>query len=497
VAETRADKLFLLACCLLTTLKVFLGVASLPFFSEVDESAHFDLVQKYARGYWPNKRVERLEASTARIDAMFGTIEFTNSPQQFRGGKIPPPTWRLPDDGRRKALLDRLNAYLESQTNHEVHSPPIYYGLAALWLLVGEAVGFQDGALVYWVRALNVVLYVGLIVLAFEYCRRQFSGAVAWMVCLLLAFLPDPNHWLVNSDNLSPLVFLGATLTLVHWREKERPSIAVGLAAGLLTAATWLVKLSNVAIWVVFFTYIGLKAADLRRARALRENLQIMLVPVLAATLPVLLWVGRNYLVLGDPLGTEEKTAELGWSRKHGREIFQHPIFGGSGLTTFGTTFLTTTWRGHLRWHNSQVEIATYDRFYLIVSITFIAAAAFSLTFFRARYSGQERLSYVLAFVALGTSVAFLVAVSLLFDFGDCVYPSRAFPFVALGRLVSGTLVFFLVIFAHGIELMWLRSRWLAAGVLLLCTAVMSAQYYTYVVEVLPSAYNWFHLPGK
>src|SRR5438552_19124682 len=66
--------------------RVFFGAAALPFFSNVDEESHYDLVRKYARGHVPGAGSETFDADVARQICLFGSPEFLTPTGQFAEG---------------------------------------------------------------------------------------------------------------------------------------------------------------------------------------------------------------------------------------------------------------------------------------------------------------------------------------------------------------------------------------------------------------------------
>src|SRR5207247_4954274 len=59
-------------------------------------------------------------------------------------------------------------------------------------------------------------------------------------------------------------------------------------------------------------------------------------------------------------------------------------------------------------------------------------------------------LSFISAFV-------FLALLSIQFDFGNCINPSRAHPYFTSGRLLSGALIPFALFYVYGIS--WILRR--------------------------------------
>jgi hypothetical protein len=56
-------------------------------------------------------------------------------------------------------------------------------------------------------------------------------------------------------------------------------------------------------------------------------------------------------------------------------------------------------------------------------------------------------------------SVLFLAALSIPFDFHQCFYPSRAYPYFVSGRIISGTILPFTLIYLIGLEYLWRPIR--------------------------------------
>src|SRR5205814_5849745 len=105
-----------------------------------------------------------------------------------------------------------------------------------------------------------------------------------------------------------------------------------------------------------------------------------------------------------------------------------------------------------------------------------------------------ERPAIAVALVSFLASVAFLVLLSVQFDFGRCVNPSREHPYFTSGRLLSGALVPFALVYVYGI--FWLFRRVAAALPLLIMVAIVAIAMTTgFLVDrpVFASEHNWFH----
>ena len=82
----RFEARLVVALCLIAAARVFFFSAAFPFFGNVDESAHVDLVVKYSRGHVPREPVERYDTETARLVARYQTLEYVQQPTRFPMG---------------------------------------------------------------------------------------------------------------------------------------------------------------------------------------------------------------------------------------------------------------------------------------------------------------------------------------------------------------------------------------------------------------------------
>jgi hypothetical protein len=109
-----------------------------------------------------------------------------------------------------------------------------------------------------------------------------------------------------------------------------------------------------------------------------------------------------------------------------------------------------------------------------------------------------ERLSaYVSLYLVLG-SVLFLAAFSLPYDFHQCFYPSRAYPYFVSGRIVNRSLLPFALIYLTGIEYLWRPIRKYVHPifpVLAICVFIMCAEI-PIRSAVFHSHFNFFAFPG-
>lgn len=89
----RKERTLILLLCLAAALRIFIFSAAFPFFTEVDEDLHFDLVMRYSLGRVPHT-FGLLSKESLDWIVLYASPEFIQTPDQFPEGKFPPPLWR-------------------------------------------------------------------------------------------------------------------------------------------------------------------------------------------------------------------------------------------------------------------------------------------------------------------------------------------------------------------------------------------------------------------
>jgi hypothetical protein len=125
--------------CLIAAIRVFVFSAAFPFFNNVDERPHVDLVVKYSHAK-PPRRLEPFASEVAIYFIVYSTPEYFVKPEEY-GGVYPQPNWLLPREQLQKILDDEI-PFWESRLNHESGEPPVYYALAGGWMNVGRNLVF-------------------------------------------------------------------------------------------------------------------------------------------------------------------------------------------------------------------------------------------------------------------------------------------------------------------------------------------------------------------
>jgi hypothetical protein len=482
--------------CLCAAVHVFVFSAAFPFFSNVDESHHFDVMLQYAHGHVPHG-LELMTAESMQYIALYGSQEYFWATNSFPGGQYPPPAWTQPPEVIRKYLLAN-EAARQKIFNYEDGQPPLYYLLTGAWWQVGQWCGFENGRLLYWVRFLNLFLVGALVWLGFAAARMIFPERpfLRLGVPALLAFIPQTAFHSIENDTLSPLCFGLVFIGLVQWFRAEVPSVRLGVGTGLALAATFLTKISDLPLLAVAAVVVLVKGWNLFRAGKLRAAFPALLGLALCAGLPMLGWLAWMKHAFGDWTGAAAKVQVLEWTLKPFGEWWHHPIFTPHGLWTFVSALLATLWQGEFLWHLQPPTLPAVDLVYAISSIVFIGMAGGTLLLRSPALTAVQRPALWLALGSVVAAVVFLGFLSTLYDFGNCFYPSRAFPYFATGRLMLGALIPFLLLYVYGLDRLLgrVKNRWVRPLVLAgLILFMLVAQAVT-AWPVFFSEYNWFHL---
>ena len=494
---TRHERVLLCCLCALALLRVFLFTAAFPFFNNVDEPNHFDTVVKYSKGYLPRKEAMNYEHESAELIVLYGSPEYLSSPEDFKSGKIPQPLWRS-DRKQLSSFIEKQINSLTAQANHEVFSPPVYYALAGVWFDFGKLLGLKGAHLLYWIRFLNLPVYALLFWFAFLFCKTAFktSPVMRFGILLLLAFFPQDVFYSINSDVLSPLFFVAAFYLLIQIYEAEKSPL-FHFFAGITVSTALLVKLSNCPLLILVAVLLSLRIRKLLCAQRLKEQLPSLLLLISGCLLPLILWLGWNGYALGDITGNAEKIRYLGWTIKPLSEIWNHPVFSMKGLADFTHELVGSFWRGELAWGLKGLSSETMDSFYIMSSCAFVLCSVINSLISKDADNPGRRFIIGISALTLFLFILFLAALSTLYDFGNCFYPSREYPFFASGRLILGALVPFLILYLDGLRV--LVSRIISGNINLLLAVLFICAIMTYseirmTWPVLGSAYNWFHL---
>jgi predicted membrane protein DUF2142 len=493
---TRHERKLILLFCTMAAVRVFVFSAAFPFFNNVDEQAHVDLVMKYAHGD-PPRDLGHFSSEASYYLSLYATPEYFMTPQQFKTNDFPPPNWTLPAE-ERDEVVNRNAAWWQSNQNHESGEPPLYYAIAGAWLNLGRACGIKGGWLLYWVRFLNVfvaaaLVWAGLIAAQLVFPDRQF-----WRlsVPLLLAVWPQSAFYSIQSDLFSPLCFGIAFVGLLKLLQPELPSLRLSLWTGLALAATCLVKTTNLPLLGVAGIAVIFKVRQLARSGTLGAGLVSLTVLIVSAAAPIALWFAWNYHTFGDLTATGSKIEFLGWTRKPVSDWWPHPIFTLHGLKEFWPELLASFWRGEFIWHGQRLASAATDAFYWVSSTLAIGLTAISLFSRHGKLSRRQREDLWLALLSFTVLVLFIILLSIGFDFGLCVYPSNEHPYFTSGRLLSAAAVPFFLFYSRALDCLFSRIPRIWLRIILFAGIVLFIVVSQAVVNwpAFASSHNFFHL---
>src|SRR5262249_29314095 len=172
----------------------------------------------------------------------------------------------------------------------------------------------------------------------------------------------------------------------------------------------------------------------------------------------------------------------------------QHPIFTPRGFWIFWSDLVASFWRGDVKWHGQILRSPLADGFYAISSLALLVVASIGLRK-GTGLSTFQRQAISIAALSFIISVGFLALLSIQFDFGDCVNPSRTHPYFTSGRLLSGALIPFPGVYVYGISYLFRRINSAApvAVLALIIVFVTTSEIVTNHV-VFASEYNFFHV---
>jgi len=81
----RNEHLLILLFCVAAALRVFIFSAAFPFFSNIDEDLHFDLIMQYSHAHIP-RSFDRLKEETLNWIVPYASPEFLSPPERFSDG---------------------------------------------------------------------------------------------------------------------------------------------------------------------------------------------------------------------------------------------------------------------------------------------------------------------------------------------------------------------------------------------------------------------------
>jgi hypothetical protein len=485
---------WVIAFCLLAGVRVLVFSAAFPFFNNVDERRHFDLMMKYASARVP-RGVELISPATLPFLSHYASPEFLSTPEDFEGGYYGPMWKHQPEEVA--PTIAKIEEIWSRTPNQESSQPPLYYALAATWFRLGESIGLKDGTALYWVRFLNVGFVAVLVWLAYIAARMIFPDQTALRlgVPVLIAVIPQNAFYGITNDVLSPVCAGLAFTCLIQWFSRGHPSISLGVATGLSIAVAYLTKLSNLPVIFVAIVALLCWCVEQARLQKLRRAVPALGALALCAGIPILAWLLWVKTYFGDFTGAASKAQLLGWTAKPFRDWWSHPIFTLAGIWTFLSELIASFWRGEFMWHGRTIAFKGMDLFYVFSSLGLILVAVVSLLYPQDKNTRREqRAALWIAAACVVATILFLALLSLQFDFGQCINPSRERPYFFQGRLMLGALIPFAALYVYGLNrlLDGVPARVIVAvgaiAIIITISSVLANR------VAFTSGYNWFHM---
>jgi hypothetical protein len=169
-----------------------------------------------------------------------------------------------------------------------------------------------------------------------------------------------------------------------------------------------------------------------------------------------------------------------------------------NGLLTFLRGVTETFWRGELVWHLKRITLPWMDLFYVFSSAIFVGASILAWMPKRTHMDKKVRFLIAMSFATVVLSVLLLAVLSVPFDFGDCWFPSRESPYFLAGRLISCSLLPFLILYVDGIGRIFSRAKKPTVPLVFISSIaiVITISEWMMTRHVFLSPYNWFHLKG-
>ena len=491
--SNRSERILILLFSFVAAFRVLIFSAAFPFFSLIDEDLHFDLITQYSHGR-PPRACDRLKEETLFWMVPYASPEFLFTPDQFPSAKFPPPLWKQ-SGPKAKSEFAAIKAEWSSEINFESSQPPLYYTVASLWWRIGKYIGLGEIQSLYWIRFLNVPLMAIVIWLGYATARMIAPERVDLRlgVPLLLAFIPQNVFYAMNSDVLSPVCCGALILCVLQWLRTTTPSFLLAALTGLAIAAAYLTKLSNLPVIAIAMATIVAKLWWAIREKP-RAALIAFAAVVICSVIPIGTWMVWTKHQFGDLTGSTAKIAVLDWTRKPFADWWQHPIFTPRGFWIFWSDLLVSFWRGEVKWHGQILRCGLADGFYAISPMGLLVAALIGLRK-GTGLSTFQRQAISIAALSFIMSVGFLALLSIQFDFGNCLNPSQAHPYFTSGRLLSGALIPFAVVYVYGIAYLFRRinSAVPMAVLALIIVSVTTSEIVTNY-GVFASEYNFFHV---
>src|SRR5579863_714348 len=490
------------ALAALAAIRILILCAAFPLANTIDERFHLVTIQMYAQGNLPGRDLANVDADATEDLLLYWSPEYGLTPQQMAQEGIVGPLYGLTPEARNEALArpyyqKKLEQWIR-RPNFEAQSAPLYYLVAAAWYKLGELLGMKDWRLDYWPRFLNPIAYALLVWLSYFFVRKVYPerSFLHLAVPALIAVFPLDVFYGMNRDVFSAPLAAVVLVAIIRAVDSKPNRDRYLILCSFLTGLAFVSSVANFVLYgplaITFWLWLR------ESAERPSKKAWVLSASLLAAGALPSLWMLRNYVVMGDLTGGKAKAHELGWTVKPLRDVMHNSLFSLHGLHYFAVGLTERFWRGEYVWHNLDMKSALADRFYLLSSAIFLLVFFIDFCKRRKSMSSLKKLAAFCAAFLVASSVLFIVAISVPFDYHDCAYPSRAIPFTTSGRIISGAMLPFILLYAIGLERVTsVFRKWVPPVAILACVVVFITTAEIRVRSVVfSSPYNYFALSG-
>ena len=136
--ENRYDHIFLIGICIFAAFRIAFFNAVFPFFNNVDENQHVDMVVKYAFGSGWIPDTNKFDEMTSRWIVLYGSPEYLNTEEKLKHYQPLIPLWRLQNRKDAAQIIEKSIAAWKLRSNHDIYAPPLYYALMGVWYHAGK-----------------------------------------------------------------------------------------------------------------------------------------------------------------------------------------------------------------------------------------------------------------------------------------------------------------------------------------------------------------------
>jgi len=462
----------------LFALKILIFSAGYPLFNTTDEFPNFDTAIKHGRGY-------SYYDTTYTYDTLTLKIAHEVQSKNYLLGKYQNPDYiPLLSLQYNTKWEDYLNIF--SKIKHQqAHSSPFYYATyGMIFYLLPDS--WSSYAKVYTLRFLNSILAFLLAWFSMQVLQLVFVHELVGLAGgILLIGVPQSIYYFINIDILSALSAVWCFYAALQFTLKSNWlwAILLGVASAfaILVKASALVAVSTSFLLVLLY----LKPTTLTKLKLIG----LSVFSCLALLIPSFIY--RTHAGVG-LFATKSKIEVLTWKEKAIGDYFPHVLSSLGGLREYFSQTWKTWWIGESLWNGAPIYDDSWKVYFAIVMAIFLIAFLLITILNRREHSIRQMMRYTSLLCVFGYFLLFAY-LSVKYDFGDCVYPSKYFPVFVSGRLLLGMLIPFLFILTDTIATLFKKTSWVVLVVALTIGVVHLTIEIVEVNAVFSDSKNYYH----